>query len=113
METQSLQSSIMRRVYYSYVVSIFSHSMFWQGLFLSVATLLLAKWLHVASIMDNFLSVPVGGAPQYVYNSFVGALTNGEFLTALTLVLASGVAISAGYKLMQGIAPRMQMLSRI
>jgi hypothetical protein len=113
METRSLQSAIMRRVYYSYSISIVTHAMFWQGVFLSVAALLLAQWLHVASIINNFLAVPVGNVPQYMYHSFMGAITHGEFLTALTLVVTGGVAVSVGYQLMHSIAPRMWMLSRI
>ena len=91
----------MRRVYYSYGLSILSHAMFWRGMFLSIAGVLLADWLHVASIIHNFLAVPVGGVPQYVWNSFWGAATHGELFTALTLVLAGGVALSAGYHLAQ------------
>jgi hypothetical protein len=103
----AMQKNIMRRVYYSYGLSILSHAMFWQGMFLSVAILLLGKWLHVASIAHNFLSVPLANAPQYVWNSFWGAATHGELLTALTLVLAGGVAISAGYHLAQAIMSRL------
>lgn len=102
----------MRRVYYSYAISIFSHTMFWQGVFLSVASALLAKWLHVASIFNNFLSVPIGRAPMYIYDAFAGAITHGELITALTLVLASGVAVSAGYKLMNNFVPRMLVASQ-
>jgi hypothetical protein len=80
-----MQKIIMRRVYYSYALSIVSHAMFWQGAFLGVAAWLLAKWLHVASIIHNFLSVPVGSAPQYAWNSFWNAAIHGEFFTALTL----------------------------
>jgi hypothetical protein len=112
MKATSLQSIVMRRVYYSYAISIFSHAMFWQGVFLSVASALLAKWLHVASIFNNFLSVPVGRVPMYIYNTFVGAITHGEFITAITLVLASGVAVSVGYKLMNNFAPRTLVVSR-
>lgn len=102
-----MQKIIMRRVYYSYALSIVSHAMFWQGAFLGVAAWLLAKWLHVASIIHNFLSVPVGSAPQYAWNSFWNAAIHGEFFTALTLVLAGGVAISVGYHLTQAIMSRL------
>jgi len=100
----NLQKTIMRRVYYSYGLSIVTHTIFWQGMFLSVAALSLAKWLHVASIAHNFLSVPVGSTPQFVWGAFVNAVTHGELLTALTLVLAASVAVSAGYHLAQLIA---------
>lgn len=102
-----MQSIIMRRVYYSYALSIFSQVVFWQGMFLGVAALLLAKWLHVAKIVHNFLSVPVGHAPQYVANSFLGAINHGEILTVLTLLLAGGVAISAGYHIAKALTPRL------
>lgn len=97
----------MRRVYYSYALRLVSQVVFWQGVFLGAAAILLAKWLHVASIINNFLSVPVGTAPQYVTNSFVHAATHGELLTVLTLVLAGGVAVSAGYHIAQSWLPRL------
>lgn len=102
-----MQSIIMRRVYYSYGLSIISHSMFWQGVFLPVAGFFLAKWLHVASIVHNLLSVPVGGAPRFVWNSFVEAATHGELVTVVTFVVAGVVTVSAGYHLMQAMTSRM------
>jgi len=105
MGTSNVQSAIMRRVYYTYAVSIFTHSMFFQGAFLAIAALLLARWLHVASIIGNFLAVPIGSTPAYVYNTFVTAISSGELLTVLTLVVAAGVAVSIGYKLTQLIGP--------
>ena len=113
MESSSLQSTIMRRVYYSYALSIFTHAMFFQGVFLSVAALLLAQWLHVASIVHNFLAVPVGNVPNYVYSSFSSAISHGELITVLTLLLAGGVAIYTGFRLTQELVPRMLMLSRV
>ena len=90
---------IMRRVYYSYLLSIMTHTVFWQGMFLGIAGLLLADWLHVASIINNFLSVPVGLAPQYLINTFLGAIANGKVLTVALVVLAGVVAVSASYQL--------------
>jgi hypothetical protein len=85
----------MLRVYYSYALSIFSNVLFLHGMFLSIAAFLLAKWLHVASIIDNFLSVPVGKVPEFVTGSFVGAISHGELMTALVLIAAGFVAVSA------------------
>lgn len=101
-----MQSIIMQRVYYSYGLSVVSHRMFWQGVFLPVAAFFLAKWLHVASIVNNLLSVPVGGAPKFVWNSFVEAATHGELMTVVTLVVAGAVTVSAGYHLMQALGSR-------
>jgi len=112
MKSTNLQSNIMRRVYYTYAISIFTHIVFWQGLFFSVATLMLAKWLHVSSIINNFLSVPVGSVPNYLLGSFFGAISEGKVLTALTLVFAVGIAISVGYRLINEVAPKFFTMSR-
>jgi hypothetical protein len=103
----------MRRVYYSFALSFFSQMVFWQGVFLGAAALLLAKWLHVASIIKNFLAVPVGHVPQFVANSFLGAINHGELLTVLTLVLAGGVAISAGYHIVQAVTPKLWLVRQV
>lgn len=95
----------MRRVYYSYGVSILSQAVFWQGMFLGVASLLLAKWLFVASIINNFLAVPVGHAPRYALDALVGAVNHGEVLTAVVFVLAGVVTMSCGYRLAQALLP--------
>ena len=99
-----LHNHIMRRVYYSFVISITTHTMFWRGLFLGVAALLLAEWLHVASIIHNLLAIPVGNTPQYVVNSFVNAATHGELLTALLLVVAVLVGASCLWRITKDLA---------
>jgi hypothetical protein len=96
-----LHNQIMRRVYYSFVISISTHAMFWRGMFLGAAALLLAQWLHVASITQNLLATPVGNTPQYVANSFLAAIDHGEVLTVVLFVLASIIAISCTYRLGQ------------
>lgn len=101
MKSSSIQKAVMRRVYFHYVLGIFTHSMFRRGVFLGAAALLLAKWLHVASIINNFLSLPVRNVPNYVYGSVQSAVTHGELLTVLTLVLALVVAISTVFKLLR------------
>ena len=108
MNTSVIQKQIMRRVYYSYVISVVVHPMMWRGVFLSAAALLLAEWLHVASIINNLLSVQVGAAPKYMYGSVVSAATSGELMTVLTLLLAG----SAGIKLAGVIASSRTMSLR-
>jgi len=102
----------MRRVYYSYALSVFSHAMFWQGAFLGAAALLLAKWLHVASIINNVLAVPVGRVPQYVVGSVWGAVSQGEVLMVLTFITAGLVTVSVGYHLAQSTFGRVVLFER-
>jgi len=99
MDAHKLQRNIMRRVYYAFGLSIVSHTMFWQGMFLSVAAALLAHWLHVASIINNVLAVPVGQTPHYVLGSVFGALTHGEVLTVLTLLAAGAIGLASLWRL--------------
>jgi hypothetical protein len=113
MKTSHISKHVMRRVYTAYALSIATHVMFWQGLFLSVAVLLLGRWLHVASIYHNILATPVGSVPAYVYNSFVTALQNGEVTMVLMFLLAGGVAISAGYQIAHFIASYSSGVKRI
>ena len=99
-----LHNTIMRRVYYSFAISITTHTMFWRGIFLGAAALLLAQWLHVASIINNILATPVGNTPQYVANSFVNAATHGELLTALVLVVSVAVGFSCLWRITKALA---------
>lgn len=101
----------MRRVYYSYMLSLGSTPIFWQGVFLGAAVLLLGRWLHVASIVDNFLAVPVREVPSFVLGSFVGAFTHGEAMTALMTLVAVLVGILAARRLGRALAARTLVLS--
>ncbi len=101
MSVTKIQKIIMRRVYLSYGLSLVANTAFWQGIFLGVSAILLAHWLHVASIIHNFLSVPVGGVPRYLVGSFQGAIQHGELLTVLVLVLAIIMSIQIIYRLLQ------------
>lgn len=100
----SLKSHIMRRVYYSYLMSLCSPLIFWQGVFLGAATLLLARWLHVASIVDNFLAVPVREVPNFIVGSFFGAISHGEVMTALLTVGSVIIALLAARRLGRALA---------
>jgi hypothetical protein len=103
MNNSTMQKNIMRRVYYAYVVSLATHSMLWRGIFLSVTAGFLAQWLHVASIVHNFLSVPVGSVPQYITNSLLYAATHGEVIMLLTLLSAGVVGLSCLYQILQSV----------
>lgn len=102
--TASYKSLIMRRVFYSYALSLVSMSIFWQGFFLGAATLLLAHWLHVESIIDNFLAVPVRQVPDFILGSFLGAITHGEAMTALVALLSLIIAGLAARRLGRALA---------
>ena len=76
----------MRRIYYSYGVSIAVHQMFWQGIVLGGSVALFGRLTHVASIVHNFLSVPLSQTPLFVESAFASALARGEMVTVLVVL---------------------------
>ena len=85
----TLQTTIMRRVYISYGLSYLEQPLLWSGLVLGGGVALLGRWTHVASITDNLLATPLGAVPNYLISSFTTAVAAGELATVLiVLVLA-------------------------
>jgi hypothetical protein len=82
----------MRRIYYAFALRILTdRAVFAFGAFiLSVYTL--SVFTHVASIIKNFTSIPVGRVPMYIGNTFL----NTDALTLLTfgLVCVSMVVLA-------------------
>lgn len=105
MKSSNLHKTVMKRVYYSYALSFISQVVFWQGMFLGASVLLMGQWLHVASIISNFLATPVGRAPNYVFDAVWGALVGGEELVVVLLVLMIVALFSAGYRIAKNLLP--------
>lgn len=90
----AIHKTIMRRVYYSYAVSIATYSALWQGAVLGACIALFGRLTHVAAISHNLSSVPVKNAPGFIYNAFANALEGGEILTVLVSVFMIALSIS-------------------
>ena len=103
MSRTNIKATVMRRVYYSYALSLIAHPMFWHGVLLSIAAALLARWLHVASIVNNFLAVPVGQVPRYVWRTVTEAVSHGELLTVFTLAFAGVLLLSVSWRLVNNL----------
>jgi len=86
------QQIIMRRVYYSYAVSMLQQPLLWCGLVLGGAVALLGQFTHVASIADNTLATPLGQVPAYLTNSFLAAIARGELGTVLVVLTIASVS---------------------
>jgi hypothetical protein len=92
--TNNLKKTIMRRVYYSYTLSIVTSAALWQGVVLGACVALFGRLTHVAAISHNFSSVPLRSAPDFVFNAFTHALEGGEVLTVLVSVFMIALSIS-------------------
>lgn len=96
--TKKIGPVVMRRVYYSYALSILESSEFWQGALLGTCIALFGRLTHVAKIIDNVWSLPFANMPEYVVKSFLYAATHGELLTALVVLLMVGLTLSFLHK---------------
>lgn len=94
----ALHKNIMRRIYYSYTLSIFEHSMFRQGILLGACIAAFGRLTHVASIFHNLSLVPLGSVPRFIENSFIYALSQGEFMTVLAVIGMAGFTLSFMWK---------------
>lgn len=82
-----IKAVIMRRVWYSYIVSRLSNYATLYGFLFGVGIVMLVNLTSVSAILSNLLSVQLGSLPQYVGHTFIGAVKNGEFLTLLAVIL--------------------------
>lgn len=87
--TTKLQRTIMRRVYYSFLLSVVLHPAFVAGLVFITSMFAVKSLVHVARVWQYFVSVPVGQLPEFVYN----VVTHSE---APTLLATAAMCISFG-----------------
>jgi hypothetical protein len=109
MATTALEKNIMRRVYYAYGLAIVSHTMFWQGALLGASVALFGRLTHVASLINNFLSVPVGSVPAYVGGAVSNALVSGEIITLFVTGAMIVLTLSVAHKLVPRFIPTRQL----
>jgi hypothetical protein len=97
----NLQKQIMRRIYVSYALSYTEQPLLWFGLVLGGAVALLGRWTHVASIIDNTLSTPLGQVPAYITDSFMAAIARGELGTVLVILTIASMSALVIWQLAQ------------
>ena len=83
--SKNLHRLIMRRVWYSYLISLILSVSAARGFLLGASTVAFFTVVSVADVIQNFLTVKVGDVPGYVRDVFVQAFVSGEFVTLLTL----------------------------
>ena len=85
----SLQRRIMRRVWYSYGLSVLVSRATVRGFVLGFSAVLFVKLVSVPSVLSNILAVEVGAVPEYVWQAVLQSVKSGEILQLIML----GVAI--------------------
>ena len=94
-----LRRAIMRRVWYSYVLSVLIHPLTLHGFVLGASAVALKELVYVRSVIHNFMQIPVGKVPTYVQNVLFDLLQNGEFLTLLAFLLFSAASAHLAFRL--------------
>lgn len=82
---KTLKNKIMRRVWYSYSLSILFSRYLVHGLVLGISTVLFVQLVSVPHLVQNLLGVKVGGVPEYIWQTLEHAVVQGEFMKLLTL----------------------------
>jgi hypothetical protein len=82
-----LKSYIMRRVWYSYALSVILSVVTLLGMVFGASTFLFLKLVSINDILNNLLEVKLGVVPIYVWQVFLQAISQGEFLTLVSLGL--------------------------
>ena len=86
-QINQLQKRIMRRVYYSFGVSVITSRAFVHGLLLAIGLYGVKVMVHVASVVGNLKTIKVGNLDNFMFN----ALTHTDIYTLLSV----GVVIFA------------------
>ncbi len=64
-----LQKRIMRRVYYSFGISVITSRAFVHGLLLAIGLYGVKVMVHVASVMGNLKTIKVGNLDNFMFNA--------------------------------------------
>jgi hypothetical protein len=84
---ESTKNRIMRRVWYTYFISLLGRPVTAVGMVFGASLMLFFKLVSVSAILHNLLEVRLGAVPQYVWQTFVKLVENGEFLKLVSLAL--------------------------
>lgn len=75
----------MRRVWYSYGLSVLVSKATVRGFVLGFSAVLFVKLVSVPSIFSNLLAVEVGALPTYVWQAVIKSIASGEILQLIML----------------------------
>ncbi|HMO78305.1 MAG TPA: hypothetical protein PKA42_01375 [Candidatus Paceibacterota bacterium] len=84
---RAIKRRIMVRVWYSYILSLFENRFAWVGILFGASVTLFTQLVSLADIFRNLLEVKLGLVPQYIWNVLVNAVSTGELLKVVSLLL--------------------------
>ena len=108
-KSQKLHAAIMRRVWYTYALSLTLRQSTVWGLAFGASVIGFWKLVSITSIIQNFLNVPVGKAPAYILQSMMQA----EFLALVAFGIIVFTILSVGIRITLPVFTRSHKLSSI
>jgi hypothetical protein len=96
-----LQTKIMRQIYFAFARRIATHEITMQIALFALALLVFAKMVHVASVVNNFMHIPVANVPNFIFT----AVSHGEVVTLLAIGAMMFTALSLPLRLRSVILP--------
>jgi hypothetical protein len=106
-QINQLQSKIMRRVYYSFGISIVTSRLFLQAVLLVVGLYGVKVMVHVASFISNLKTVRVSNIDNFIFNAF----THTDVYTLLSVGIVFFALLSFNFDVFK--APRRRMLQSV
>lgn len=108
--TLALRRAIMRRVWYTYALSLILRQSTVWGLAFGASVIGFWKLVSITSIVQNFLTVPVGQVPMYILNSLMHA----ETIALIAFGIIVFTILSVGFKISVPVfSARTQKLSSV
>jgi hypothetical protein len=107
--TKKLRNAIMRRVWYTYALSLTLRQSTLWGLAFGASVIGFWKLVSITSIVHNFLSVPVGQTPAFV----LGSMMQAEFMALLAFGIIVFTLLSVGLKVTLPVFARGHRLSSV
>jgi hypothetical protein len=92
MKTNQLQKNIMRRVYYTFMLRLVAHPLLSNTAIFGGALVVFARMVHVERVIDALLSIPLRSVPNFM----LSALSHGEILTLISMVLMGFAMLRVG-----------------
>ncbi len=93
--TLALRRAIMRRVWYTHALSLMVRQSTVWGVAFGASVIGFWKLVSITSIIQNFLTVPVGQVPKYILNSLMHA----EIIALITFGIIVFTILSVGFKI--------------
>ncbi len=106
---QKIRNAIMRRVWYTYMLSLILRPSTVWGLAFGASVIGFWKLVSITSIVQNLLNVPLGQAPTYVLNSMMQA----EFLALVAFGIIVFTVLSVGLRFTLPAVARSYKLSSV